>query len=392
MKLLHVIPTLDPQAGGMSQAIKTMVSGLCAQKVQSEVLSFDEPDAVYLQDVSVPIHALGSGSGPWNYNQKIMVWLLENLSKYDVVINHGLWCYQGYALTKAMKQLKELHPGNTVPRLFVMPHGMLDPYFQLAKDRKYKAWRNWVYWKLIEKRLIHAAEGLLFTCEEELIKGPFKPFMPKQSLVVGLGVDRPPKYTAAMKMSFEKKVPGLKNSSYLLFLSRIHEKKGIDLLITAYEKALMGGVTLAKLVIAGPGLDTPYGKKIQLKVFNDILLRRNVIFSGMVSGAAKWGAFYGCEAFILPSHQENFGVAVVEALSCGKPVLISNQVNIWREIKREGGCYVDDDTVEGTSRLLLQWKQTSPAQKELLSENAIKAFNKYFSTAYAAKRLFAAIN
>jgi glycosyltransferase involved in cell wall biosynthesis len=73
---------------------------------------------------------------------------------------------------------------------------------------------------------------------------------------------------------------------------------------------------------------------------------------GMLEGDAKWGAFYGCEAFVLPSHQENFGISVVEALACEKPVLISNKVNIWREIAEDGAGLVEADSVDGTARLL----------------------------------------
>ena len=79
----------------------------------------------------------------------------------------------------------------------------------------------------------------------------------------------------------------------------------------------------------------------------------------MLTGHAKWGAFYGAEAFILPSHQENFGIAVVEALACGKPVLISKQVNIWHEIIEGGGGLVEEDTTAGTLRLLESWQRLS---------------------------------
>jgi glycosyltransferase involved in cell wall biosynthesis len=72
----------------------------------------------------------------------------------------------------------------------------------------------------------------------------------------------------------------------------------------------------------------------------------------MLEGDAKWGAFYGCEAFVLPSHQENFGISVVEALACEKPVLISNMVNIWREIAEDGAGLVEADSVDGAARLL----------------------------------------
>jgi glycosyltransferase involved in cell wall biosynthesis len=92
----------------------------------------------------------------------------------------------------------------------------------------------------------------------------------------------------------------------------------------------------------------------------------------MLSGEAKWGAFYGCEVFVLPSHQENFGLAIVEALACSKPVLISNQVNIWREIQDFNAGIVADDTLEGTINLLGSWVYYADWRKE---ENAKKCLN-----------------
>jgi glycosyltransferase involved in cell wall biosynthesis len=86
----------------------------------------------------------------------------------------------------------------------------------------------------------------------------------------------------------------------------------------------------------------------------------------MLQGDAKWGALYGCDAFVLPSHQENFGIAVVEALACDRPVLISNQVNIWREIESARGGLIADDTPEGCVKLLSQWLQMSAEQKSEL--------------------------
>ena len=77
-----------------------------------------------------------------------------------------------------------------------------------------------------------------------------------------------------------------------------------------------------------------------------------MLFPGMVGGKQKWAAFRGAKAFVLPSHQENFGIAVAEALACGCPVLISNKVNIWREIAEGKAGIVTDDTPEGTYLLL----------------------------------------
>jgi glycosyltransferase involved in cell wall biosynthesis len=120
---------------------------------------------------------------------------------------------------------------------------------------------------------------------------------------------------------------------------------------------------LPHLVIAGPGWDTSYGRQMRQLIDNANckflsetckLKTENsprIHSVNMLKGDAKWGAFYGCEAFVLPSHQENFGISVVEALACDKFVLISNKVNIWREIQKNKSGFVADDNLKGTKML-----------------------------------------
>jgi len=134
-----------------------------------------------------------------------------------------------------------------------------------------------------------------------------------------------------------------------------------------------------KLVIAGPGIESDYAEKIKQLAFVSHGLQDSIFFTGMLLGDAKWGAFYECEAFVLPSHQENFGIAVVEALACHKPVLISNQVNIWKEIKETGSGIIADDSNKGTLELLKTWTELSEKNKMNMSEKARECYDKYFS-------------
>ena len=81
----------------------------------------------------------------------------------------------------------------------------------------------------------------------------------------------------------------------------------------------------------------------------------------MLRGDPKWGALYGAEAFILPSHQENFGIAVADALSCGAIPLISDKVNIASDVAADGAAIVEPDTLDGTHRLLERFLALSAA-------------------------------
>ncbi|WP_372752997.1 glycosyltransferase [Mariniflexile sp.] len=394
MKVLHVIDRMDPEQGGVCQAVRTIATGLLALGVTNNIVSLDPKDASFLATDALSIHALGPAENPWCYSKRLLPWLQEHATAFDVILVHGLWQYPSYAVYKTLAKLK------SAPRLFVMPHGMLDPYFQRAAGRQLKAIRNVLYWALIEKQVVNSANGLLFTCaaERDLARVPFKPYQPKRELVVGLGVEAPPAYTPAMTTAFQTKCPELQGSPYILFLSRIHEKKGVDLLLQAYARLLnarsasgAGIETCPKLVIAGPGLETPYGKKIGDMLNQNSLLKDQVYFPGMLKGKAKWGGFYGCEAFILPSHQENFGIAVVEALACSKPVLISNQVNIWTEIAQAGGGMVDADTEAGTHSMLHGFIQMPASERAAMASNARACFEQYFAVGPATAKLFAAI-
>ena len=411
MNVLHVIADMDPVKGGVCQAVRTIIVGLAEQGVHSEVVSLDLPTASFLTQDTIKIHALGPGKGPWQYSSRLLPWLQNNLSRFDKILVHGLWLYPGFAVSRAIKQLRK-SSAPSVPQLFVMPHGMLDPYFQKAEERKWKAWRNTIYWKILENKLIHQAEALLFTCEAELLlaRQPFQPYKPKQERVVGLGVGIPPPYQPAMSPAFLAHCAGLGSRPYILYLGRIHEKKGVDLLVQAYANiaedfnkvqrttaSTRGGASealnrkkacsLPLLVIAGPGLDTQYGQRLQRIVSENPTICSSVFFPGMLTGNAKWGAYYGCEIFALPSHQENFGIAVVEALACSKPVLISNQVNIWREIQTTGAGLVANNTSEGTRTLLESWCNLTQAAKLAMVEQSYITYCEHFAVEPAALKL-----
>jgi len=398
MRLLHIIASMDPVSGGPSQGIRTLNKAMENMGVTREVVCLDPPDSTYLGIDEFKIHAIGPAKGVWNYSSNLTKWLTINALKFDVLIINGLWLYPSYATWKVINKFKKKSQGAKLPRILVMSHGMLDPYFQRAKGRKLKAVRNWLYWKLIENRVVNDADGLLFTCETELLlaRQTFSPYRPKKEYNVGYGIAPPPPYDSRMVAAFKEHCHGINDSPYLLFLSRIHPKKGTDLLIKAYtilfESTKPAGVQIPKLVIAGPGIDSDFGKMLLKELSRSTEIKDRIIFPGMLTGDIKWGAFYGCEAFILPSHQENFGIAVVEALSCSKAVLITNQVNIWREIETSGGGIVATDDLLGVKNMLSQWLTLSSEEKIQMGKKALAAYQNQFAISKIAGNFLAVFN
>jgi glycosyltransferase involved in cell wall biosynthesis len=380
ISILHILPSLDPEAGGVSQAVRSIIGYSVDNEVEHEVLCLDRSDVFFLQSHNFKIHALGKGLTRWNYSSKLKRWLSLHLRKYNRVIVHGLWQYQSYSIYRAWKLL-----GDKNVKLYVVPHGMLDPYFQKAGGRGFKAIRNIFFWEIVERRLINEADAVLFTCDEEelLARATFRGYKPKRTAVAALGIEQPPAFSGHSPEILRDFLLDGKNRRYFLFLGRIHSKKGIDLLIRSYLELKLVHDCLPALVIAGPGLDTDFGKQM-IKLSN---MCPDILFSGMLSGQCKWDAFYGCEAFVLPSHQENFGIAVVEALACGKPVLISNQINIYREIESDGAGMVGPDTFPGTFGVLKKWLGLTEQEKEQYTQSARLCYENRYAEAVAAKAM-----
>tara|TARA_R110002167_G_scaffold84156_12_gene228765 strand:+ start:4463 stop:5635 length:1173 start_codon:yes stop_codon:yes gene_type:complete len=387
MKILFIISSMDPKHGGPCQGIRNTIPELHNMGIDCEVVCLDHPTAKYLQQDPFTIHALGEGKSAWRYNKTLIPWLMANFHRFDSVTIHGLWLYHSYATIKAILRYRKTQ--TTYPKAYVMTHGMMDPYFQKAKERWLKALRNDIYWKLVENKVINQADGVLFTCEEELLlaRTTFPNYKPKREINVGYGIQPPPAFQTNMRQAFTVAVPKWNGAPYLLFLSRIHPKKGVDILIKAYLKLEDELGSIPQLIIAGPGLDQAYGKEMQKLA----AASPNILFPGMLSGEAKWGAFYESEAFVLPSHQENFGIAVVEALACIKPVLLSNKVNIWREIEKENGGIVKLDTEIETYQLLKQWILLKVEDKIKMGNDAFKVYQNYFTIAQAAQQFIKGI-
>jgi glycosyltransferase involved in cell wall biosynthesis len=396
MNLLQIIGSMDPRTGGTCQAVRNLALQAVEQGHTMEVISMDDPHADFLRQESIPIHALGRGRGPWAYNRALAPWLDENLSRFDAVVLNGLWLYPGFALMRTAQK-------PDAPPYFIFPHGMLDPWFQRAPERRFKAVRNWLHWKLVEHRIVQKAAALLFTCAEELrlARGTFRPYQPQREINVGFGINPPPAVQPAMAAAFADKCPGLNDRPFFLFLGRIHPKKGVDLLIQAYAavygKSFANGQTSGPnplpapcLVIVGPGLETEYGKQMQALAAR-LCPPGSVFWPGMLTGDAKWGALYQAEAFTLMSHQENFGMAVAEALACRTPVLISNQINIWREIIEDHAGLAAPDDLAGATRLFQSWQNLSPAEKAAMQNAARLNYETKFRVDIAAKKLLATI-
>ena len=363
MKLLHVIPSVDARVGGPLEGIRQRGLYLGKGGHRVEVVTVDDPNSAAVKEFPLKVHAVGPARGSYRYCAALLPWLRANAAHYDAVIVNGLWQYHSFATWRALK-------GLGVP-YFVFTHGMLDPWFKRQYPRKHL--KKWLYWPWAEYRVLRDARAVLFTSEEERLQAR-RSFWLYQAAerVVAYGTNSPPENSAQLRDVFFAGHPQLRGRRILLFLSRIQEKKGCDLLLRAFAVVAPDHPDL-RLVIAGPDQSGWVGDLQELSRVLGIAER--VAWPGMLQGDVKWGAFYSSEAFVLPSHQENFGIAVAEALGCGLPVLISDKVNIWREIDAAGAGLVAADTLEGTKKNLRVWLSLSEAQRLEMGRRALDLFH-----------------
>lgn len=384
LKILHSIRSVNPHGGGPVEAIKQLAAVNTKAGHSIEVVCLDAPDEPWVKAFPLPCHAMGPAKGSYGYSPRLVPWLREHRRDYDAVVIDGLWQYHAFGVWRALK-------GTETP-YHVFTHGMLDPWFKRTYPLKHL--KKWIYWPWGDYRVLRDARSALFTCEEErrLARQSFWLYKCNER-VVNLGTGAPVGEPQNQRALFEEKFPQVRGKHCLLFLGRVHVKKGNDLLFHALADVLKSGASpeLANwhLVIAGPD-DHPYGHEMKA-LAEKLGIADRVTWTGMLTGDLKWGAFHRAEAFVLPSHQENFGIAVAEALACRVPVLISNKVNIWREIEQDGAGLVENDDVAGTKNLLTRWLALAPAERAAMRERAASCFAQRFHVEQSAKSLIAVL-
>ena len=384
VRILHTIHTVDPATGGTAEAVLQLAAAHRRLGHVVEIASLDTAGQPWIAMAPVPVHALGPGRGSFGYSPKLVPWLRERAASYDVVVAHGFWQHHNVGTAVALR-------GSRTPYV-LFAHGMLDDWFRRAYPLKHL--KKCAYWWLWQHRAMEDAAAVLFTSHDEWRRShrSFTPFRCRRE-IVPLGIVPPPGEGAAQRAAFLEARPELRERRILLFLGRIHEKKGCDLLVDAV-RALRAEPEWAPgpdgrrpvVLLLGPCADAGYRAALEARA-REAGAEGDVLWGDMISGDLKWGAFHAAEAFVLPSHQENFGVAVAEALACGVPALISDQVNIWREVVSDGAGFAECDDLAGTTRLLRRWLQTSAGERERMRARARSCFAGRFAIDRAAPRL-----
>lgn len=374
MRILQCVGDINPALGGSVEAARQLSVALNSLGHSVDLVTLSALRDGWQDEWRGAVHCLGPASTSYLYSSRLPRWMAAHASSYDAVVIHGLWRYTSVGAWQGLR-------GRNVP-FFIFPHGMLDPYFNRAY--RWKHLKKYICWLTAEHRVLSDAQAVLFTCDEERLRArhSFQPYHCRER-VVGLGICRPFGDPALERARFLDQFPALAGKRIVLFLGRVHPKKGCDLLMRAF--AHRGGCDpRLHLVMAGPD---ECGWQADLRQLAGRLgIEKRITWTGPLYGDLKWGALRAAEVFALPSHTENFGITIAEALACGVPVLISDQVNIWREIQAAGAGLVAPDNLEGCLRILDQWLSSPELSRVQMKVRAIECFTQHFEIEQFAKR------
>ncbi len=327
MKILHVIANLAPRYGGPSRACREMTAAVARRghEVSIHTTNQDGPgeldvptDRAVVED-GVVLHYFPIQTPRfWGVSGPLAAGLKRAIPEADVVHIHSLYLFHDWVAGHYCRAAG-------VPYV-VRPHGTLDPYIH-GRHR----WRKTIMETLFQNRMLSHAAAIHYTSEDEMrLAAPYARGAP--GAVVPLGIDPQDSETPPTPGGFRSRHPEIGDKTIVLFFGRLNFKKGLDILAQAFG-ALARDRDDIHLVIAGP--DDGMGEMTTGWLREQGALGKTT-FTGMVLGDDKRALLGDADIFVLPSFSENFGIAVVEAMASGLAVVISDRVNIWREIEAAG--------------------------------------------------------
>lgn len=326
MRVLQVVPNISQQTGGPSIALPGLARCLVDHGVDTTLMTTVASDAdpgaplgepVTGDRMTYVVHRTTALGGRYGLSPAMWRTLRRTVATYDIVHIHWLYGFSSIAAANAARAAG-------VP-FVVQANGSLDPHL-LRKNRLVKR----TYLATIGRPLLASAAAVIFTSQQEQALASYAPR--RQEWIVPVGLDDSTFTPLPARGTFRSAFPAV-DGPFLLFLGRLSRQKALDLLIRALATLTDDGRDI-RLVLAGPDPDG-YGAYLQT-LCTRLGVQDRVLFAGLLTHDMKLAAYVDAELFVLPSYAENFGAVTTEALACGLPVVMSDQVNIHREMATAG--------------------------------------------------------
>ncbi|MBD1998971.1 glycosyltransferase [Leptolyngbya sp. FACHB-541] len=365
MRILQIVPSISLVYGGPSQMVLGLSKALAAEGVEVTVLTTDSNGDVGQPPLNVPLDRPVAQEGyqvryfrcspfrRYKFSLGLLRWLADHADEFDLAHIHALFSPIS-SFSASVARSKNL------PYL-LRPLGTLDP----ADLQKKKALKQ-IYAALLERPNLAGAAAVHFTSPQEA-KVSERFGAVTQDLVIPLGVnwqksDLTDSQTARNSVLQNLKIPRQQDVPLVLFMSRIDPKKGLDLLFPALERLLAEGLKFHFVLAGGNPQDLDYENRIRTQVQSSSLAPHSTIV-GFVTGDSKTALLQTADLFVLPSYYENFGIAVAEAMAAGVPVVISDQVHIWEDVKQSEAGWVSACEVNALTDQLRAAIQSVPERQ-----------------------------
>jgi glycosyltransferase involved in cell wall biosynthesis len=336
MKILHVIADLDPSKGGPPAACRGAARLMARRGHEVRIVTTDRGFAAVADDriENLEIDALRASrpdffGTSWAMRRR----LREIIPDVDVVHLHSLYLFHDWAAGQLCRRFGKPY--------IVRPHGSLDPYIH----RQHR-WRKAFLETAFQNVVLRDAAGLHYTTQEEWeLARPFACNSRGAVVYNGLASED---YRPVPRRMLRERYPMLGERKVVVYLGRLSEKKGLDILVDAFADVASSRHDLF-LVIAGPdeGMKSAIEKRIRQLGIDQLCL-----FTGMVAGENKRALLFGSDFFLLPSRSENFAITAIEAALCGLPIVLSDRVNIWHEFDAANAARVVPPTREAFASAL----------------------------------------
>ncbi|MCB1227489.1 MAG: glycosyltransferase [Verrucomicrobiales bacterium] len=359
MRVLHVIPSLSPTSGGPSFALPAMVRALDPHEV-SIVAATTDDDGPGRRMEGVR-HGVQVSQGNWNaiYFPKqtefykvslpLSAWLRLHVRDFDVVHIHALFSFASLAAGRAAA-------ANGVP-FIVRPLGVLNRWGMENRRRRVKA----LSFRLLELPMLRRASAMHYTSRIELDDATRFGLTCLQR-VIPLGIDVAPFASLPAPTVFAHDHPETSGTRNILFFSRLDVKKGLDMLIAAFALLHPKEAGL-RLIICGDG-DPPFVASLKQQAV-EAGVEESITWAGQVVGDQRFAAFATAQIFVLPSHSENFGIALLEAMAAGLPCISTDQVALAADAASQGAVMIAEREPEALAGAMRELIESEPRSKAL---------------------------
>ena len=346
LRIVQYLPAIRLEEGGVVRAVMDLCTVLARSGNQITLVTWEDVDAPPQwkaggEGVPRVVRIEWPTRGPFLGRNSLKA-VAELMEKADVVHLHTPWTLSNLQWAKIARK-------RGIPYV-VTVHGMLDDWSMRQKNLKKR-----LALMLGVRGFLNRAARVHCTAEGEMqqARGWFSGRGVSLPLIVDLNEFRVLPGEEPARAAYDALRT---NEPKVLFLSRIHPKKGLKVLLRAAKRLQQDGVE-CRILIAGSG-EAEYERILRLDV-DATNLTEKVKFLGMVKGVEKLSLYEAADLFVLPTSQENFGLAIVEAMACGTPVMTTRGVDIWPEIERAGAVIVEQSPERIAAEL-----------KELLSDRA----------------------